>query len=93
MRLRVRLTPKGGRDAIEGWWQDSVGQLALKARVSAPPEDGKANAALIDLLAKALSVRKADVRIASCAASRFKTIEIDGDDREISARLEEALRK
>jgi len=47
MRFRVRLTPKGGRDAIEGWWTDGAGRAALKARVAAPPEDGKANTALM----------------------------------------------
>ena len=87
LRFRVRLTPKGGRDHIEGWWTDSAGQAALKARVAAPPEDGKANAALIDLLARALEVRKSDVRIASGATSRLKTIEIEGDEKLLSARL------
>jgi uncharacterized protein len=90
LRFRVRLTPKGGRDHIEGWWTGSAGLTALKARVAAPPEDGKANTALIDLLARALEVRKADVRIASGAASRLKTIEIDGDEKLLSARLERA---
>ena len=88
LRFRVRLTPKGGRDHIEGWWTDSAGETALKARVAAPPEDGKANAALIDLLARALEVRKSDVRIASGASSRLKTIEIAGDEKQLSARLE-----
>ena len=87
MRLRVRLTPKGGRDAIEGWWSDSDGRMALKARVAAPPEDGKANAALVGLLARALDVKKSDVRIASGTASRLKTIEIDGDEAALTARL------
>lgn len=87
LRFRVRLTPKGGRDQIEGWWTDSAGQSALKARVAAPPEDGKANTALINLLARALEVKKADVRIASGAASRLKTIEIEGDEKLLSARL------
>jgi uncharacterized protein (TIGR00251 family) len=90
MRFRVRLTPKGGRDAIEGWWTDGAGRPALKARVAAPPEDGKANSALIGLLARALEVRKSDVRIASGAASRVKMIEVDGDETLLAARLARA---
>jgi len=89
MRFRVRLTPKGGRDAIDGWWTDASGR-ALKARVAAPPEDGKANAALIGLLARTLDVRKSDVRIASGAASRLKMIEVAGDDALLAARLAKA---
>ena len=83
----MRLTPKGGRDAIEGWWTDSAGQRALKARVAAPPEDGRANAALIGVLARALDVKPSSVRIVSGAASRLKTIEIDGDEDRLAARL------
>jgi uncharacterized protein (TIGR00251 family) len=73
----VRLTPKGGRDAIEGWIQGPDGKRYLKARVSAPPEDGKANDALIRLIAKALGVGKTKVRIVSGAASRMKLIEAE----------------
>jgi len=90
MRFRVRLTPKGGRDAIDGWWTDGTGR-ALKARVAAPPEDGKANAALIGLLAQALDVRKSDVRIASGTASRVKTVEVAGDAARLAARLAKAV--
>jgi len=93
VRFRVRLTPRGGRDAIEGWWTDSAGTPALKARVAAPPEDGKANAALIGLLARTLAVRKAAVRIASGATSRLKTIEVDGDEAFLQARLEQAAKR
>jgi uncharacterized protein (TIGR00251 family) len=93
LRLRVRLTPKGGRDAIEGWWSDSDGRAALKARVAAPPEDGKANAALIVLLARAMDVKKSQVRIASGASSRLKTIEIDGNERVLAARLEQVAKR
>ena len=93
MRLRVRLTPKGGRDVIEGWWTDSAGQKALKVRVAALPENGKANTALIELLARALAVKKSDVRIASGVSSRLKTIEIDGDDTLLAARLAQVAKR
>ncbi len=73
----VRLTPKGGRDAIEGWKDAPDGKRYLKARVSAPPEDGKANEALVRLIAKALGVGKTKVRIVSGVASRMKTIEAE----------------
>ena len=76
-RLRVRLTPKGGRDAIEGPGADAAGVVHLKARVRAAPEDGKANAALEALLAKTLGVPKSAVRVDKGATSRVKLVEID----------------
>lgn len=85
----VRLTPKGGRDAVEGWETASDGSEHLKCRVRAVPEDGKANTALIDLLAKRLAVPKSTVRLASGATSRLKRIEIAGDGILLAARLEE----
>ena len=90
MRIRVRLTPKGGRDAIEGWWTDSVGKQALKVRVAAPPEGGKANASLLDLLAAALGTGKSKLRIASGAASRLKVVEVEGDEALLAQRLRQA---
>ena len=79
VRFVVRLTPKGGRDAIEGWAEGPDAKRHLKARVSAPPADGKANEALIVLLARALGVAKSKLRIVSGASSRLKTIEFDGE--------------
>ena len=86
--FQVRLTPKGGRDAVEGWAAASDGSEHLKARVRAVPEDGKANAALVSLLAEKLDVPKSAIRIASGAASRLKRVEIAGDAAQIAARLE-----
>jgi uncharacterized protein YggU (UPF0235/DUF167 family) len=80
MRLAVRLTPRGGRDAVEGWATGADGRPFLKARVSAPPVEGEANAALTVLLAKTLGLSKSAVRIAAGDTARLKQIEIEGVD-------------
>ena len=85
-RFCVKLTPRGGRNAIEGWSSDAAGKALLKARVAAAPEDGKANSALVELIARRLGVKKSSVRIVSGASSRVKLIEVDGD-RTLLARL------
>ena len=79
LTLVVRLTPKGGRDAIDGVEIMSDGRPVLKARVRAAPEDGKANAALVEFLAKALRVPRSAVTLASGQTSRVKILEIAGE--------------
>lgn len=90
-RIAVRLTPKGGRDAIEGWATDASGARYLKARVAAPPEDGKANRALQVLLAEALGVAKTKVAIVAGETARMKRIEIVGDAPALLARLRQKV--
>ncbi len=80
MRLAVRLTPRGGRDAVEGWATGADGRPFLKARVAAPPVEGEANAALTVLLARALGVSKSSVRIAAGQTGRLKQVEVEGLD-------------
>lgn len=75
----LRLTPKGGRDALESVETLSDGRSVLKARVRAAPEDGRANAALIALIAKAVGAPKNAVTIRSGETSRVKRIFIAGD--------------
>lgn len=88
VRLAVRLTPRGGRDAVEGWSEDAEGRPLLKARVAAPPVEGAANIALVKLIAKALGLPRSAVRIASGETARIKVLEIDGRDQaEVRARL------
>ena len=70
--LHVYVTPKSGRNEISGW---RGGELLLK--VTAPPEDGKANAAVCKLLAKALGVPKSAVCVTRGETSRHKTVGID----------------
>lgn len=76
MRLAVRLTPKGGRDAANGWGRDADGRAYLKVRVSAPPVDGAANAALIAFLAKTLGRPRSSIKIVSGDTARLKLVEI-----------------
>ena len=76
MRLAVRLTPRGGREAIDGWAVDGDGRPYLKVRVAAPPVEGAANAALLALLAKTLGVPKSSLSIASGAGARLKLVGI-----------------
>lgn len=76
--MQVRLTPSGGADRIDGVGRDSEGRVYLKARVRAPPEDGKANAALEALLAKALRLAKSNVSVARGATARMKTVVCEG---------------
>lgn len=74
----MRLTPKGGRDAIEGWTTDPEGRPLLKARVAAPPVEGQANAAVIRLLAKSLGLPKSAVTLVSGEVARIKRLRIEG---------------
>jgi hypothetical protein len=92
LSLRVRLTPKAGGDRIEAV-ENTAGGPALKARVRAVPEDGKANDALIALVADWLGIAKSRVTLASGATSRLKTLIIAGDGKAIAASIEAKLEK
>jgi uncharacterized protein YggU (UPF0235/DUF167 family) len=82
MILTLRVTPKGGRDAVEGWTRDEAGRPLLKVRVSAAPADGAANAAAIALLARALKVPRSSLHLVSGETARVKRIEapVNADD-------------
>ena len=86
--VTVRLTPKGGRDAIDGIETLSDGSPVLKVRVRAVPSDGEANAALGRVLAKALAVPPRDVEIISGHTSRIKRVKISGDAAALTLALE-----
>lgn len=79
MLLRLRVTPNAGRDVIEGFEALADGTTVLRIRVSAVPEKGKANAAVIALLAKALRLPKSAISLVSGDTARLKTVRIDGD--------------
>jgi uncharacterized protein len=88
IRLAVRLTPKAASDRVAGIVADGHGGWALKAAVTAPPVDGRANAALLHLLAKHFGWKPGDVRLIGGAGSRTKTIAIKGDPALLAAAVE-----
>jgi uncharacterized protein (TIGR00251 family) len=87
--VALRVTPRGGRDDIDGLERLADGRAVVKVRIRAAAEGGQANRAVTELLAKALGVPKGKVRILSGATSRLKQIAVDGDP----AALGESLRK
>lgn len=74
-RLQVHLQPRAARTRIVGQYGN-----AIKMQVHAPPVDGAANAAVIDVLAAALAVPRRAVRIVSGKTSRDKLVEIEAAD-------------
>ena len=89
--MTLRLQPGARQNAVEGLQTLVDGQRAIKARVTAPPEAGKANAAAVKLLAKAWRLPKSAVTIVGGAADRTKTLEIAGDPAALAPRLRDWL--
>jgi len=82
IRLKLRVSPGAGRSAVVGRHGD-----AWKLRVAAPPERGRANTSIVNLLATSLKIRRPDVRIVGGRISRDKVVEV------IGLSLEEAERR
>jgi uncharacterized protein (TIGR00251 family) len=75
-RIIVKLTPKASRDEVKGWAVGADSKKILKCSVTAPPDKGKANEALIELLAGHFGVAKSAIRLIKGQMSRQKLIEI-----------------
>ena len=89
--IYLRVTPNAGRDAIEGPETRDDGTVVLRVRVKAVPDKGKANAAVVALLAKALGVPKSTVTLATGETSRSKTLMVSGPVEALSMRLDTML--
>ena len=76
----MRATPKAAKTRVGPVAADAAGQAFLKIYVTAPPEDGKANIAVIELLSKTLKIAKSHFHITAGQADRRKTILIDKQD-------------
>ena len=89
MRFQVHVAPKSRVNSVEA--SRAGGQSRIRVRVTAAPEDGKANDAVVELLAERLGVPRRNVRVAGGATSRVKWIEVEGiEEADLWQRLEAA---
>ncbi|MBL0948007.1 DUF167 domain-containing protein [Brevundimonas sp.] len=87
-RLSVRLTPGAAQDQVEGWGTDPNGRPVLKVRVRARPIEGKANEALVRLVADTLGLPRSAVSLVHGDRGRIKRLQITGlREAEVHARL------
>ena len=93
LRLKVKLTPKAAREGITGIERDAAGALWLGVTVRALPAGGKANAALIRLLAKTWHLPASSIEIAAGATARRKTLDLAGDATDLAATLTRWIRE
>ncbi len=91
LRVAVRLTPKGRRDAIEGLAETADGGAEIRASVTAVPEDGKANRALVKLLSKSWGIPKSDIAIVSGATDRHKVLSLICEPERILPRIADSV--
>jgi uncharacterized protein YggU (UPF0235/DUF167 family) len=91
VRIAVRLTPRGRADRIDGVMRLADGTAVLKASVGAAPENGRANEALLRLLATQWGLARRDLAIVVGARSRSKCVHVAGDPAALLARLGAAL--
>ncbi|WP_073953224.1 DUF167 family protein [Thalassospira sp. TSL5-1] len=87
VKLFVRLTPKASRNGLGGVQEDADGQKRLKATVTTVPENGKANDALIKLMAKAAKWPKSAIVIVSGQTDRNKVLLVSGEATQIVAQI------
>jgi uncharacterized protein (TIGR00251 family) len=87
----LRLQPGASRAKVDGLAVLDDGVTVLKLRVTEPPEDGKANAALIRLLAKAWKLPKSSLSLVAGHTDRRKTLAVAGDPAELRHDLERWL--
>ena len=87
LRVALKVAPRAARAGITGVETDAAGRTLLKVRVTEAPEGGKANAAVVRLLAKAWKLPKGALRVTAGAKDRRKTLLVAGDPDVLAPRL------
>jgi hypothetical protein len=91
LEVQIRVIPNASRDSIGDVVADAQGNGALKLAVTAVPEKGKANTAVIKLLAKSWRLRKTDCQVIRGQTERYKTLFILGDGKNLKATLQQII--
>ena len=87
VHVAIRLTPRAAADRLIAVAATATGAQVVKATVTAPPEAGRANEALLDLLARTWRLRRSDLSLVAGASSRSKTVRVAGQPRQLVDRL------
>lgn len=86
--LSVKVSPRGGRDAVQGLVVDATGMAHVKVRVAAAPVDGAANQAVQTTIATWLGLKPRDVTLILGDASRSKVFQLAGDAAALTRKLQ-----
>ena len=86
--INIKVIPKSSKNSIEGVVEEN-GCKILRVKITAPPEDSKANKAVVKFLAKEWGVKNSDISIRSGLKSRKKIIQIEGDSEELLKQIGE----
>ncbi len=89
----VRVTPKSSRDEVTGLFTAADGALSLAVKVTAPPDKGKANKAVIETIAKAVGLPKSTFSLVSGETERHKTLLVTGNPAALEAWVAAQLSK
>ena len=87
LRLYLRASPGAADNAVTGIWRDAERNTRLAVKVTVPPDKGKANIAIIKLLATKLGLPKSLLSVTAGETSRLKTIHIKGEPDALAAKL------
>lgn len=89
--VALRVTPGAAADRISGLVEDASGARRLKLAVTAPPDRGRANDAVVRLLARACRAPKSSLSVISGRTDRNKVVAIDGDPAALERRLHDII--
>ena len=93
LTIRLRVTPKASHNGVTGLYTNDANEMSLKVSTTAQPEKGKANKAVIAILAKRFKQAKSTFEVIACETSRHKTVLVNGEINDIKPWLLKTLQE